>query len=102
MDDDATRDGSLLARLFLAACAALGLWRCSRCAALAAERAYGNARSDGIPHSAAAEAAFKVLTNEQRPKLPDVVAETQSTPEAIVDVPRRGVGPAWPAPQGLP
>ena len=102
MDNNATRDGSLLARFFLAVCAAPTLWRRSRRAALAAGTTYENARSAGAPHGVAAEAAFKILTKEKRPELPEVVAEAQSTRVEAADNPGSGVvKPGWPASQPL-
>ncbi len=80
MDNDVRADGPLLGRFLPAVCAALGLWRHTRRAALAAGRTYENARSAGAPPDAAAEAAFKILTKEERPALPEVVPGTQSVP----------------------
>ncbi|HWV82242.1 MAG TPA: hypothetical protein VNZ50_12490 [Hyphomicrobiaceae bacterium] len=101
MDHNATREGSLFARPFLAVCAALGLWRRSRSAALAAGKTYENARGAGAPHDIAAGAAFRVLTKEERPELPEVVTAAQSAPAGAADIPDDGIAsPCWPAARG--
>lgn len=101
MDNNATRDASLLARFFLTARAALDLWRRNRRAAFAADRAYVNARGGGATHDVATEAAFRILTKEERPELPDVVSAAQSVPAAGADTADNSVGrPGWPTPQG--
>lgn len=101
MDNNAERDQSLLARFFLAAGAALALWRRSRHAALAAGRTYENARGAGAPHDAAAGAAFKILTREERPSLPEVAsAPNAATADASDTASGKLTGPAWPTPQG--
>ncbi len=80
MDNNARTDGAFLGRFLATVRTALGLWRHSRAAARAAGRTYENARSAGAPHGIAAEAAFQILTKEERPALPEVVPERQSTP----------------------
>lgn len=90
-----------LARFFLAVRTALGFWRRNRRAALAAGKTYENARGAGAPHAVAAEAAFRILTKEERPELPHVVSETQPVRAGVVDSPARsGARPDWPEPQG--
>jgi hypothetical protein len=101
MDNNAERDRSLLASFFRPLRAALALWRRSRHAALAAGRTYENARGAGTPHDAAAEAAFKVLTKEERPSLPDVASVPNVGPGEASNASSGNVtGPAWPTPQG--
>lgn len=100
MDNNAERDQSLLARFFLPLQAALALWRRSLRAALAAGTTYENVRGAGAPHGVAAEAAFRILTKEERPKLPEVVTAAQSTLTATAGSPDGGIAqPGWPAPQ---
>jgi hypothetical protein len=99
MDNDA-RNGSLGA-LFVRLSAAIGRWRCSRRAALAAADTYEATRSTGASHDIAANAAFEALTGNERPILPNGADTAQSLQADPLHRPDdEGQTAGWAAPQG--